>query len=264
MRGTGVEEFYGRVALVTGAAGGIGAAVMRALAERGATVAAADSNAGEVARLAGELEAKDLAVMAHPLDVASSEEVERTVNLVEARHGPIDFLVNVAGVLRPAAATETTDEDWASTFAVNVNGVFHTSRAVGARMRTRSRGSIVTVASNAASVPRVGMAAYAASKAAAVAFTRCLGLELAPHGVRCNVVSPGSTETRMLRALWTEGHGRSQTLEGSADEFRVGIPLGRIAAPENVASAVLFLLSDSACHITIENLLVDGGAALGA
>ncbi|MGH3239893.1 MAG: SDR family oxidoreductase, partial [Spirillospora sp.] len=108
-------------------------------------------------------------------------------------------------------------------------------------------------------VPRGGMAAYAASKAAAAHLTRCLGLEMAPHGVRCNIVSPGSTDTPMLRAL-----GAGDVIAGDAAAFRTGIPLGRIAAPADIAEAVLFLLSERARHITMHELYVDGGAALRA
>src|SRR5205085_10171905 len=107
------------------------------------------------------------------------------------------------------------------------------------------KGGIVTVASNAAGVPRHGMAAYAASKAAAAQFTHCLGLELAPAGIRCNVVCPGSTDTGMLRSMWTPGHGPESSLDGVPEEYRVGIPLRKLAQPEDVAEAVAFLASDA-------------------
>jgi 2,3-dihydro-2,3-dihydroxybenzoate dehydrogenase len=108
------------------------------------------------------------------------------------------------------------------------------------------------------------MAAYAASKAAAAHFTRCLGLELAGLGIRCNVVSPGSTDTPMQRALWTDDAGVEAVVAGRPDLFKPGIPLGRIAAAEDVADAVVFLASDRARHITMHDLYVDGGATLRA
>ena len=258
------EDFIGRVALVTGASGGIGAAVVRALAERRAKVAAVDINEADLKAQVGQLREQGLDVTAFPTDVSLSESVNSTVAAVEEELGPIEYLANVAGVLRPGLVLSTSDDDWNLTFAVNVGGVFHTSRAVAARMVQRGAGAIVTVASNAAVVPRVGMAAYAASKAAATAFTKSLGLEVARHGVRCNVVAPGSTDTDMLRALWTDDSGPDKTLAGDAEQFRVGIPLGRIAAPDDVADAVLFLLSSQARHITLQDIQVDGGAALGA
>lgn len=258
------EDFIGRVALVTGASGGIGAAVVRRLAERGTRVAAVDVNEADLKAQLGQLREQGLDVTAFPTDVSLSEAVHNTVNTVERELGPIEYLANVAGVLRPGLALSTSDEDWQLTFAVNVGGVFNTSRAVAARMVERRSGAIVTVASNAAAVPRIGMAAYGASKAAATAFTKSLGLEVARYGVRCNVVAPGSTDTDMLRALWTDESGPNKTLAGDAEQFRVGIPLGRIASPDDVADAVLFLLSSQARHITLQDIQVDGGAALGA
>ena len=107
------------------------------------------------------------------------------------------------------------------------------------------------------------MAAYAASKAASTMFTKCLGLELAQHNIRCNVVSPGSTDTAMQRALWADENGAQAVIAGSPETFRVGIPLRRIASPEDVAEAVSFLVSERARHITLHDLYVDGGATLG-
>ena len=129
-------------------------------------------------------------------------------------------------------------------------------------MAARGRGAIVTIGSNAGGVPRMNLAAYAASKAAAAHFMRCLGLELAGQGVRCNVVSPGSTDTGMLRELMGEAATRD-VVQGLPDQFRVGIPLRRIAEPADVAAAVSFLVSDAARHITLQDLYVDGGAGLG-
>lgn len=256
-------EHAGRVALVTGATGGIGQAVVYALAEAGASVAAVDVDTAaleELERTAGD---KGLSVTALPADVTSAAQVEDVIAAVEERLGPIEQLVNTAGVLRAASVLSLTEEDWNHTFAVNTAGVFRVSTAVARRMARRDRGSIVTVASNAAVVPRVGMAAYSASKAAAVAFTKNLGLELAGHGIRCNVVCPGSTDTPMLRSLWKDESGPANSLNGVPSEFRGGIPLGRFATPHDIADAVVFLLSDRAAHITMHDLHVDGGAALG-
>ncbi|MQA98651.1 MAG: SDR family oxidoreductase, partial [Streptosporangiales bacterium] len=121
------------------------------------------------------------------------------------------------------------------------------------------------VASNAGGVPRSGMAAYAASKAAAAQFTRCLGLEVGAYGIRCNIVAPGSTDTPMLRSLWPDPEdpaGAAGTIDGDPSAYRVGIPLRRIATPEDVAAAVAFLVSPHSRHITLQELYVDGGAAL--
>ncbi|MGW7269593.1 2,3-dihydro-2,3-dihydroxybenzoate dehydrogenase [Streptomyces sp. NPDC054864] len=258
-------ELAGRVALVTGAGRGIGQAVARALAERGARVVAADRSPDVKEQDATEWSAGGH-ISGIVLDVTDAAAVDAAVDEVERTVGPLDILVNVAGILRPAPVVELTDTDWAETFAVNTNGVFHTSRAAARRMTARGKGAIVTVGSNAAGVPRTQMAAYAASKAAATMFTKCLGLEVARDGVRCNVVSPGSTHTDMQRQLWTGDHERAaaRVIDGDPDSYRVGIPLGRIADPSDIADAVAFLVSDRARHITLHDLYVDGGATLRA
>ncbi|MFE9257813.1 2,3-dihydro-2,3-dihydroxybenzoate dehydrogenase [Streptomyces sp. NPDC006879] len=251
------------IALVTGAAGGIGIAVARALGQRGVRVAAVDRDPEQLGRAVEELTAEGVKAAAFPIDVTRSADVEETVATVEREFGPLDHLVNAAGVLRLGEARELSDEDWNATFAVNATGVFHVSRAVVNRMAARGRGALVTVASNAATTPRTGMSAYAASKAAATMFTKSLGLEVARHGIRCNVVAPGSTDTPMLHSMWEDDSGPRGTIEGRADAFRVGIPLGRLAQPTQIAEAVVFLLSDEASHITLHTLTVDGGASLG-
>ncbi|MFG2287349.1 2,3-dihydro-2,3-dihydroxybenzoate dehydrogenase [Streptomyces sp. NPDC048595] len=259
-------ELTGRLALVTGAGRGIGEAVVDALVARGARVLATDLMPEGAERLAERYADH---VTARPLDVTDATAVEALVAEAEDALGPLDIAVNVAGILRSSPAVDLADEDWAATFAVNTDGVFHVSRAVARRMAERGSGSIVTVASNAAGVPRAGMSAYAASKAAAVMFTKCLGLEVAARGVRCNTVSPGSTRTEMQRAMWAasgddEAAAVRRVIEGDPAAYRTGIPLGRIADPADIAEAVAFLVSDRARHITLHDLYVDGGATLRA
>ncbi|MEU5100057.1 2,3-dihydro-2,3-dihydroxybenzoate dehydrogenase [Streptomyces sp. NPDC020996] len=252
-----------KVALVTGAASGIGATVARALAQRGARVAAVDHNASRLGAAVEKMTADGLHVEAFAADVTDGTAVEEVVERAERRLGPVEFLVNAAGVLRLGQARSLTDDDWAATFAVNATGVFLMSRAVVNRMVPRSRGAIVTVASNAAGTARAEMAAYSASKAAATMFTKCLGLEVAEYGIRCNLVAPGSTDTPMLRSMWQDETGPRATIEGRLEAFRVGIPLRKLAQPSDIANAVVFLLSDQAAHITMHDLTVDGGASLG-
>ncbi|EHY87729.1 2,3-dihydro-2,3-dihydroxybenzoate dehydrogenase [Saccharomonospora azurea] len=254
----GSQGIDGKVALVTGAGRGIGAAVARALRDNGAVVAAADRSPD-----VRESYADSERITGFTTDVTDSRAVADLVAEVESTLGPIDVLANVAGVLQLGTVVECTDEEWARTFDVNSTGVFTVSREVTRRMIPRRRGCVVTVSSNAAGVPRSGMAAYAASKAAATMFTKCLGLELAEYGIRCNVVAPGSTDTPMQRSMWTE-QGADPVVRGDLDSYRVGIPLGRIAAPEDIAAAVVFLASDQARHITMHDLYVDGGATLRA
>jgi 2,3-dihydro-2,3-dihydroxybenzoate dehydrogenase len=250
----------GGVALVTGAARGIGAAVARTLAARGAAVALVDREDAQAAAVADALNADGYRALAVPADVTDAAAVEEAVAHTEAALGPITTLANVAGVLRGGPLLEMSDDDWAHCLAVNATGVLHASRATAARMVDHGGGSVVTVASNAAGVPRTGMAAYAASKAAAVALTRCLGLELGGRGVRANVVCPGSTDTDMLRELTVD---HAALVAGTPEAFKVGIPLGRVGAAADVAEAVAFLASDAARHVTLQTLYVDGGASLG-
>jgi 2,3-dihydro-2,3-dihydroxybenzoate dehydrogenase len=253
----------GKVALVTGAAGGIGAAIARAVADQGATVAAVDRDGDRLRHVVGELSADGLDVIACTADISRHDAVTRLVETVEQQIGAVEYLVNAAGVLRPGAVRDLSPADARETLAVNTEGVLYLSQEVAGRMVPRGRGVIVTVASNAADTPRVGMGIYGASKAAAAMITKSLGLEVAEHGVRCNVVAPGSTDTPMLRAMWDDESDRERTIAGNLESYKLGIPVGRVAQPQNIADAVLFLLSDQASHIVLHTLTVDGGATLG-
>ncbi|WP_136024730.1 SDR family oxidoreductase [Microbacterium sp. K27] len=254
------------VALVTGAAGGIGAAVVARLRRDGLAVVGLDRDPGA-----------DFMI-----DVTDRAAIEGVVAEIEKTQADIDVLVNAAGILRTGSALEGDPEDLTDMLAVNVLGVATVSRAVGARMAKRGQGSIVTVSSNAAATARAGMVGYGASKAAVAQYTIGLGLELAADGVRCNVVAPGSTRTAMLvaagqrrasatpaAAAAAEGIPGSDdrtaqavaaAITGDAARFRNGIPLGRVADPEDIAAAVAFLVSEDARHITMQTLTVDGGA----
>lgn len=247
-------NFAGKRAWVTGAGQGIGQRVAERLVEAGAQVRGLDRQFGPGAALFAQ----------HVVDLADPAQIERGCAELLAQDGRLDVFVHAAGVLRPGNVEELAAADWEVSMAVNAGGAFHLLRQLLPLFKRQRQGAIVCVASNAARVPRLGMAAYCASKAALAALSQCAALELAGYGVRCNLVSPGSTDTPMLQGLWADADGRRRTIDGSPEQFRLGIPLRKIATPDEIASAVLFLASDLASHITLHDLVVDGGATLAA
>lgn len=255
-------EFKDQCIVVTGAASGIGAALTRELLEQGARVAALDIQAEGLASLRETCQASAAHLRTFTVDVSQSTSVDQALSDAQAALGPFDKLACVAGVLEMGEAIALTDAQWARCFAINATGVFNVCRYVARGMITRHAGAIVNVSSNAAATPRAGMSAYAASKAAVSQFSRCLGLELARHGIRVNLVSPGSTDTAMQQAMWDLGSSKDKVIVGSPDHFRLGIPLAKIATPEEIVQSILFLLSERASHITLHDLRVDGGATL--
>jgi 2,3-dihydro-2,3-dihydroxybenzoate dehydrogenase len=257
-------RFDNKIVLVTGAGRGIGAAVSKTLALLGATVALIDSDAISVAHTAATINNLGERALAYVADVSEPLQIQAVLSRIESEMGPVSLLAHVAGVLHVSSMLETTIENWDYLLKVNATGVFNVLKEVAGRMVQRKCGSIVVVTSNAANTPRIGIGAYAASKAAAAMVARCFGLELAGTGIRCNTVSPGSTKTEMLYELVPPNSGLESIIEGDLKKHRLGIPLGRVASAEDVANAVAFLLSDSAQHITLSDLRVDGGATLGS
>ncbi len=245
--------FTGKRVLVTGTASGIGQRIAERFLAAGADVTGLDCQPGAGA-----------AFRTIPVDLADPQQVAAASDRLQAEAEGLDILVNAAGVLRIGATDSLTPEDWRACMDVNAGGVFHLLRHWIPVFRRQRGGAIVTIASNAAHVPRVGMAAYCASKAAVVALTRCAGLELAPYGVRCNLVSPGSTDTPMLGGMLNDPAGHERLIAGLPETFKLGIPLGKIATPDDVADVVLYLASDRAGHVTLQDIVVDGGATLGA
>ncbi|TQV87107.1 2,3-dihydro-2,3-dihydroxybenzoate dehydrogenase [Aliikangiella coralliicola] len=264
-------DFNEQVVIVSGAAQGIGLSVVTRLAQSGAKVIALDTqsvkakasqDAGKGSANLGsvDLETIDWRIV----DVSDSKAVKKIVQDCFNKFGRIDVLINVAGILRLGAVENLNDDDWNACFNVNTFGVFNLCRAVIPFMKEQRSGAIVTVGSNAAHVPRTDMAAYAASKSATRMFCQCLALELAPYGVRCNQVSPGSTDTPMQRNMWQDKTGEQKVIQGFPESYKVGIPLGKIAKPDEITNAILFFASSQATHIIMQDLVVDGGASLGA
>ena len=281
MRLTG---FDGETAIVTGAAGGIGRAVVASLLEAGANVLACDRIATMPSDFPFDLPAEagqgGARLVWRRFDVAS-DDPDLLVREAESLFGPLALGVHAAGVLALSSLLDSDPAEWDSVMAVNAGGAFRVATAFGRAMRARAldgnqnrngngnaakRGAIVVVSSNAAGIPRQGMGAYAASKAAASMMTRCLGLELAAYGIRCNIVAPGSTLTPMQTGMWGSDveAGMAKVVAGDPAAFRTSIPLQKLAEPQDIADAVLYLLSDQAGHVTMADLYVDGGATLRA
>ncbi|TSD49050.1 SDR family oxidoreductase [Rhodococcus sp. KBS0724] len=247
-----VKGVTGRSVVITGADGGIGAATAALFEQAGATVARWD--------LAAPTVPGDGFALA--VDVTDRQCVEQAFAATTDAIGTVSVLVHTAGVLRAGSALTEDNNDWDACLAVNATGTMNVAREAARRFIAAGCGVITAVGSNAASTPRTNMAAYGASKAAATAYLRSLGLEIAPHGIRCNIISPGSTDTPMLRGMWDGTDQSAGVIAGDADAYRLGIPLGRLAQPDDIAATALFLSSDAARHITMHDLRVDGGATL--
>lgn len=243
--------------LVTGAGSGIGRQVCSDLAEREAFVSALDVDEKALRRLSSELPS----VNVMRADVTQTSEIESALCQAEKVHGPLYGLVHAAGRLTPGSLLEAamTVEHFRETIRINLEGTWNIARAVALRLRERKNGSIVLISSNAGTTPRVKLGAYCASKAGATMVMHCLALELGSCGVRCNGVSPGSTDTPMLNGM-LKGDDFAPVIAGDLSTYRVGIPLGRVATPSDVSNAALFLLGPESRHITGHDLRVDGGA----
>lgn len=211
------------VALVTGAASGIGRATCLTLTEDGYTVAAADLPGREAE--AGEVG------FALAVDVADERQVAALVPAVERELGPIEVLVTAAGFIASKPLVEIGDEEWQRMLAVHLDGLYHCCRAVARRMVERGRGAIVTISSELALTGAERYAHYCAAKGAVIAFTKSIALELAPRGVRVNCVAPGPTDTPLLTAEWR------------SPDYLSTLPVGRLARPEEIAAAIRFLVS---------------------
>jgi NAD(P)-dependent dehydrogenase (short-subunit alcohol dehydrogenase family) len=237
---------------VTGAGRGIGRAVSLALADAGAAVALAARSADQLAAVQAQIEASGGTASVLPVDVTADGSPARLVGRVREMFGSIDVLVNAAGISPVFARSERLAiDDWDAMMRTNLRSAFLLCQAAGGVMLERRRGAIVNVASIGASVALPRLAAYCASKAGLVAVTRVLAVEWADRGVRVNAIAPAFVRTDM-----TAGILEHPSLGG---EVVAQTPLGRVAEPEEIASAVVYLASDDAAYVTGQTLYVDGG-----
>jgi 2,3-dihydro-2,3-dihydroxybenzoate dehydrogenase len=254
---TGVLQ--GRTAAVTGAARGIGAAIATALSRAGAAVAVIDKDVEGAKRTA-----EDVGGVAVAADLTDPDEAARALQDVVDALGVPDVFVNNAGILRAGDLTTSSLDDWDAQFAVNTRAAYLSVRAAARHMRLRGAGgSIVVVTSNCARTPRMDLGAYCASKAATDMMARCLALELAGEGIRVNTLCPGSCDTELQREQWRRlGIGPERQIQGDPAKFRTGIPMGRLATPEDVADLAVVLASDATRFVTGQSWHVDGGQTL--
>lgn len=245
-------RFENKVAVVTGAASGIGRAIAARLVDEGAHVAAFDI---DTAPLAGED-----SLSTYQCDVSDPGQVAEAVDKVIGDHGGIDVLVNSAGIVRYGALPDYSDQDWSAVIGVNLTGVFHTVRAVVPAMAARGGGAIVNVASNQAFASQPLVAAYSATKGALVAMTRTIAIDHAAEGIRANAVAPGSVRTKMLEDAAEQFSPEDP--EAAIDEWGSLHVIGRVIEPEEVAAVVAFLASHEASAVTGATYLCDGGLSI--
>jgi NAD(P)-dependent dehydrogenase (short-subunit alcohol dehydrogenase family) len=241
----------GQTAVVTGGAGGLGAAMARGLAEAGAAVAVADLDAGQAKVVADGIAKNGGRARAVAVDVADRSSVERMADEAETGLGPIDVLVNCAGITHRSPAAEFPEAAWHRVLAVNLTGVFWGCQVVGQRMLTRGRGSIVNIASIAGQIGLTGTAAYAASKGGVVMLTRALAVEWAARGVRVNAIAPSWFESNIGDLIHRE--------PDYAERAMRRVPMGRMGTPDELIGAALYLASAASTMVTGHVLAVDGG-----
>lgn len=243
----------GKIALVTGAAKGIGRAIALALAEEGATVVVNYNGSKERAeQTVEEIRALGADGLAYQCNVADTEAALAMVKEVTARYGRLDILVNNAGVTRDNLIMKMSEEDFDAVISANLKGCFNTIRAVSRQMLKQRAGRIINITSVSGILGNAGQANYAASKAGIIGLTKTMARELASRGITVNGVAPGFVDTDMTRAL----------PEGVKEAAVKQIPLGHFGKPEDIAHMVAYLASEKAAYITGQIISVDGGMAI--
>ena len=239
-------DLHNRVALVTGASGGIGTAIAQALHRAGAAVALSGTRETALRQLADRLEERAHVVVA---DLAGGGDAGAVVKETEAALGPIDVLVNNAGITRDGLALRMKDDDWQAVLDVNLTAAFRLTRAALRGMMRRRSGRIINISSVSGLLGNPGQANYAASKAGLIGMSKALALEVATRGITVNCLAPGFIETAMTDAL----------PEAVRDDALARVPMGRFGSPEDIGTAAVSLASDEAGYVTGQTLTIAGG-----
>ncbi len=242
-------KLIGKVALVTGAAQGIGKAIALLLARNGADIVVADINLEKAEETAREIESIGPKAMAFKVNVAHLSDLERMVEAILERFGKIDILVNNAGITRDKLILRMTEEDWDTVLNVNLKGTFNCTKVVVRHMAKQRGGKIVNIASVVGEMGNAGQVNYSASKAGVIGLTKTIAREFAQRRINVNAIAPGYIETPMTEVL----------PEKVKEELKRLIPMERLGKPEDVAEAVLFLVSEASNYITGQVLNVNGG-----
>ncbi len=242
-------DLSGKTALVTGATGGIGASIARALHSQGANVALSGTRADVLDALKAELGER---AQVHVCNLGKPEEVEKLVPAAEAAMGSLDILINNAGITRDGLAMRMKDEDWAQVLDVNLTAAFRLSRAAMRGMMKRRYGRIIGITSVVGVTGNAGQANYAASKAGMIGMTKALAQELASRNVTVNCIAPGFIATPMTDAL----------NDKQRESIIAKVPAGRLGTSDDVAAAALYLASAEAAYVTGQTLHVNGGMAM--
>lgn len=242
-------ELEGKVALVTGGAQGIGRAIGLLLAQKGATIVISDINLSKAEETVQEIQSLGREAMAFQVDVANFSEVEKMVDAIVERFSRIDILVNNAGITRDKLILRMSEEDWDSVIRINLKGTFNCTKAALKYMSRQRSGKIVNIASVSGMMGNPGQANYSASKAGVIGFTKTIAREFAQRGINVNAIAPGYIQTPMTDVL----------PEKVKEELKRLIPMERLGQPEDVAQAVLFLVSEASSYITGQVLNVNGG-----
>ena len=252
------RRFAGRAVLVTGASSGIGRACARALGEQGARVACAGRRRERLDEVAAEIRKADGEAIVLTGDVRDHATCTSWVRDTVAQFGGLDGLVNAAGVIGAGGVLETSPDEWDRMMDSNVRSLFLLTQCAAPELMKR-KGAVVNISSVAGSRPYAGLAAYCVSKAAVDQLTRCIALDLAPHGVRVNAVNPG--------VVVTELHTVTKAIAdypAFLERSKTTHPIGRVGQPEEIATLVLWLLSEEASWVTGATYAIDGGRALAS